>query len=121
MLEHLDPNEARATLCHWFELLAGDGVVHIIVPDIEFHARQLLGMASSHFTDQVMHAFAGFWGWRDEARGGDSEDAHRWGYTAQTLFQLLSECGFTEVERVTQGRDTEPWHLNVLAYKRGNI
>lgn len=117
MLEHLDPNDARNTLHHWNDLLASDGILHVVVPDIEFHARQLLGLAKSHFKDQQRHAFAGFWGWRDEQRGGDREDTHRWGYTEHSLVNELAQAGFREIERLTEGNDTEPWHLNVVAYK----
>ncbi|APO93856.1 class I SAM-dependent methyltransferase [Xanthomonas vesicatoria] len=115
MLEHLDPNDARATLKHWHELLAPAGMLHVIVPDIAFHARQLLGLECSSLEDQNLHAFAGFWGWRDEARGGNREDAHRWGYTEESLISLLTDIGFTDVQRLLEGQDSEPWHLNLIA------
>lgn len=115
MLEHLDPNDALATLTHWHALLAPAGMLHVIVPDITFHARQLLGLERSSLADQNLHAFAGFWGWRDEARGGSREDAHRWGYTEQSLMSLLIDIGFTDVQRLTEGPDSEPWHLNLIA------
>lgn len=117
MLEHQDPNEARATLRHWYDLLAPGGVLHVIVPDVEFHARQILGLATSSFENQMDHAFASLWGWRDEARGGNREDAHRWGYTERSMSEALFAAGFTTVRRRTSGADSEPWHLNILAYK----
>jgi len=117
MLEHLDPNDATRTLQRWHALLRPDGRLRMIVPDVEFHALQLLGGARSSFPDQQQHAFAGFWGWRVEARGGSREDAHRWGYTMSTLRAHLTEAGFTEVERQIAGEDTEPWHLHVTARK----
>ena len=120
MLEHLDPNEARLALKHWFDLLTEDGYAIIIVPDIEFHAKQLLGLANSNqvkFPDQQQHAFNSLWGWRDENRGGNREDAHKWGYTEATLFAALKEAGFGYGQRQTSGKDSEPWHLNVVASK----
>ena len=69
MLEHLDPNYARKVLHHLCGFLESSGLRHVVVPDIEFHARQLLEKAEISFGDQVMHVFAGFWGWRDEQRG----------------------------------------------------
>lgn len=117
MLEHLDPDDARQALRHWLVLLQRGGRLNVIVPDIEFHARQLLGLASSKLLDQKRHAFAGFWGWRDVARGGNKEDAHRWGYTYQTLARELERAGFSGINRVTQGVDAEPWHLNITAHK----
>lgn len=117
MLEHLDPNDALATLSHWYGLLAPAGILRVIVPDIAFHARQLLGLARSSLKDQTLHAYAGFWGWRDEARGGSREDAHRWGYTEESLMSTLTGIGFTDVQRVLEGVDSEPWHLNLIARK----
>jgi predicted SAM-dependent methyltransferase len=115
MLEHLDPNDAIRTLKHWHDLLAPTGFLQVIVPDITFHAQQLLGLTRSSMEDQNLHALAGFWGWRDETRGGSKEDAHRWGYTEKSLVQILLDLGFTDVHRVAEGVDSEPWHLNVIA------
>jgi len=78
----------------------------------------LLGLQVSWTRDpaeNLAHALAGFYGWREAQRGGDAEDAHRWGYTWPTLLALLAEIGFVEIRRVTSGPDTEPWHLHVTA------
>jgi predicted SAM-dependent methyltransferase len=117
MIEHLDPNDARRTLARWVELLRPGGVLNVIAPDLEFHARQLLGTATSKFPSQWEHAMAGFYGWREESRGGDREDAHRWGYTERSLSEALSDAGFERVVRLLSGPDSEPWHLNMLARK----
>lgn len=120
MLEHLDPEDARRSIRHWFHLLTPGGMINVIVPDIEFHAQQLLGLKKSHFSDQIQHAFAAFWGWRDVERGGSREDAHRWGYTQNTMTDELQNAGFVDVQRLSSGKDTEPWHLNVVAQKAKN-
>lgn len=117
MLEHLPRHQAILTLRSWFQLLAPAGRLHIIVPDILFHARQLLGLESSAFPDQYEHAMAGFYGWCDPDRGGDIHDSHRWGYSFETLAAHLQEIGFTSVRQLQQGKDSEPWHLNVEAFK----
>lgn len=118
MLEHLDPNDARLTLNHWFNLLRKDGHLNIIVPDIEFHSKQLLGITKSKkFDDEIQHSFAGFWGWRDENRGGNKEDAHKWGYTEKSLIKELKNAGFKSIKRIYQGKDTEAYHLNLVATK----
>jgi SAM-dependent methyltransferase len=113
MLEHLDPQDARRTLRGWCQLLRPGGELNVIVPDITFHARQLLGLAKGPFANQVDHALAGFWGWRDEARGGNREDTHRWGYTEQSLCGELALAGFENISRVMAGQDSEAWHLNL--------
>lgn len=121
MLEHLDPNDARRTLAAWLAALQPGGQLRLIVPDLAFHAQQLLGAATNWSTEREeneRHALAGFFGWRDESRGGDREDAHRWGYTEASLRALLSESGFVDVRRVTAGEDSQPWHLHLTAGKR---
>lgn len=121
MLEHLDPNDARKTLEAWLKLLEPGGTLRLIVPDLTFHARQLLGQDVSWTDDQaenLEHAMAGFYGWRNESRGGDREDAHRWGYSWESLSALLRETGFVDVVRVMTGEDGEPWHLHVTAARR---
>ncbi len=120
MLEHLDPNDAMTTLKHWHDLLAPSGILNVVVPDITFHAQQILGLVQSSMGDQTLHAMAGFWGWRDETRGGSKEDAHRWGYTETSLVRLLTELGFTDVQRVLEGVDSEPWHLNLMARRQSS-
>jgi predicted SAM-dependent methyltransferase len=117
MIEHLGPDDARRTLARWAELLRPGGLLNVIAPDLEFHARQLLGTVTSSFPDQEHHAMASIYGWRDEARGGDREDAHRWGYTEKTLARALSEAGFDRIMRQFTGQDSEPWHLNMVARK----
>lgn len=122
MLEHLDPNDARRTLAAWRRVLRPGGLLRLIVPDLAFHARQLLGQARSwtqEAGENQEHAMAGFFGWRDESRGGDREDAHRWGYTWESLAALLNELDFDQIERATQGVDSEPWHLHVTALTPG--
>jgi len=120
MLEHLDPGDARRTLEAWHDVLQPGGLLHIILPDLKFHARQLLGEVTSwsqHADENFQHAICSIYGWRQPICGGDREDAHRWGYTYELLHALLTEVGFAAIERVTTGEDSEPWHLNVIARK----
>jgi predicted SAM-dependent methyltransferase len=118
-LEHLDPCDAHRTLVAWRAALAPGGLAHIIVPDLIFHARQLLGEVTSWDSDperNFEHAIKSLYGWRASYRGGDDEDAHRWGYTESSLCELLAEVGFVSITRVTDGEDSEPWHLNLKAW-----
>lgn len=112
-LEHLARADARRALATWKSYLKPGGELNIIVPDIEFHARQYLGKQKSTFPDQYEHSMAGFYGWCDPERGGDDWDNHRWGYSFETLSALLAEFGYFDTRRVTQGADSEPWHLNI--------
>lgn len=118
MLEHLSKSNAERTLQVWHALLKPGGVLRLIVPDLQFHARQLLGMSinwSKEPAQNLDHAMAGFYGWQTEARGGENEDAHRWGWTYPALKKALEQAGFTAVNRITSGEDSEPWHLHVKA------
>ncbi|MFH1746970.1 MAG: hypothetical protein ABIG44_07990 [Planctomycetota bacterium] len=120
MLEHLDPAQAYRALAAWLDILEPGGRLRLIVPDLEFHARQLLGQQVSWSVDSarnIEHAMAGFYGWREPRRGGALEDAHRWGYTWETLTTLLREVGYTRIQHVCNGIDSEPWHLHVTALK----
>jgi SAM-dependent methyltransferase len=124
MLEHLDPADARRALTAWLRILRPGGVLRVIVPDLIFHARQLLSQDTSWTKDpreNLAHALAGFYGWRDPSRGGDAEDAHRWGYTWESLSALLRDIGYAGAERVKCGTDSEAWHLHVTAYKGGTV
>ena len=120
MLEHLLLRDATRALQNWFFLLRPGGTLCVVVPDLVFHAKQLLGDAHSLSTDLKQnfdHAMAGFYGWHSPRRGGGVEDAHRWGYTESSLIQLLRETGFVGAVRCLVGEDSQPWHLNVAARK----
>ncbi|MBU0637728.1 MAG: hypothetical protein KKB50_02595 [Planctomycetes bacterium] len=117
MLEHLEPQDARRTLQAWLAILRPGGQLRLIVPDLAFHARQLLCQQTSWTADpreNLNHALAGFYGWQDPQRGGSKEDAHRWGYTWETLAALLADVGYADAQRVTSGPDSEPWHLHII-------
>lgn len=115
MIEHLDPNEGREAVKSWHKALKAGGRLHIICPDLTFHCMQFLGMAESTLPNQYDHAMAGFYGWRDESRGGSREDAHRWGYTAESMHHLLIGHGYEKIIRHFEGPDSDIWHLNMSA------
>lgn len=117
MFEHLSRSDAQRALSEWRRVLKVGGIVHIVVPDIAFHARQLLGLQVSQSDDQEEHALAGFYGWQ---RNGAETDCHRWGYTPASLARLLTANGFQMTEdgiACLTERDLEPWHVNMRATK----
>jgi SAM-dependent methyltransferase len=124
MFEHLYLSEARAVMSMWRAVLKPGGLLHVVVPDIIFHARQLLGQVNSNNKDpqhNLDHAMAGFYGWHSPARGGSECDAHRWGYSMGSLSQVMQSAGFIDIRRVTSGVDSEPWHLNMTARVPGKL
>jgi predicted SAM-dependent methyltransferase len=117
MLEHLYPEDAELALIEWRRILVPGGRLHLIVPDLEFHCRQLLGRARSRFPDQRKHAFGSIFGWRAEGFGGAKYDVHLWGYDFAELSDLVARCGFADINRLRNGEDSEAWHLNIEAFK----
>jgi len=94
MLEHLYPVQAHATLDEWARVLCKGGQAIAIVPDLAYHARQLLDPTrmSSRIPDKtnLEHALAGFYGWA----GGHME--HKWGYIGASLLDLFSRHGYVD-------------------------
>lgn len=120
MLEHLSIKDAARSLREWHRVLCAGGIVHVVVPNLLFHARQLLGLATCPvIEDQRAHALAGFYGWQSNNDGHG--DLHRWGYTPDSLERLMRAAASFEItddgiEQLTT-RDCEPWHINMRAVK----
>lgn len=92
-LEHLTSYDAEHAIHIMHELLLLDGEVELILPDLEFHARQLLMGGPSEFvnTSNFDHAMAGFYGWQSSK---NPYMQHNWGYTKASLDKLLQRHGF---------------------------
>jgi len=116
-LEHVSRTNATRTVAEWFQKLQGGGKLQVIVPDLIYHAKQLLGLVSRYGDSRdIEHAMSSFYGWNSKQLGGDT-DTHQWGYTSPSLCKLLTDAGFRNITRVLTGKDSEPWHLNLVALK----
>ncbi len=121
-IEHLTLHEAHLTFKEWYRVLKSDATINIIVPDLHFHAKQLLGIAENNRHDSPIksifdHAMAGFYGWQRKDRGG-LVDLHKWGYTDKSLKDILENHNFSNFKRILDSEfDFEPWHLNITARK----
>jgi predicted SAM-dependent methyltransferase len=118
-LEHLTFHQASETLKAWWTLLEQGGKVEIIVPNMIFHIRQwmdpnrrTLKSPTSEMTIQEW-AISGFWGKQRETEKGDLWDVHKSGYDFNLLYDMLTEHGYTNVERV----HSAPKNLHVTAMK----
>ena len=114
VIEHFYRNVAIKILRDWYRALKPTGKLNIIVPNIDYHARQLVGQVSNPFPNQVDHAMAGFYGW---ATKHSDANQHFWGYTETSLTIVLKEIGFKSVIRMTKGKDVALWHLNLVGEK----
>jgi predicted SAM-dependent methyltransferase/glycosyltransferase involved in cell wall biosynthesis len=115
-LEHLTFEQGRVTLRAFRKVLREGGRLHIIVPDVLFHARQLLSSnpdepceASRRWTNR-QHAIGSLWGWQ---RNGSTElwDVHKAGYDELSLRRALSAAGFSSFVRLRDRR----WNLSLCA------
>lgn len=109
MLEHLTNYEADRTLRDWFKSLKINGTVRIIVPNMDFHAKQWLEAewteeTLKNKTSDAQHSFAGFWGWQEECDpwAKDYNDSHwsvhKSGYNTKRMKLLLERIGFVNIE-----------------------
>lgn len=113
-LEHLAPQDAAAAVVEWARVLRDGGQLQVIVPNLVYHARQIIRGRDR----DLRRALNSIYGHRDPSRGGDVEDAHRWGYVRSSLQQLLEERGFIDVRAADSGSDLHPKHLNLLAVRK---
>ena len=109
-LEHLRPPDADRTMVEWMRVLKSRGHLHIIVPNLAFHAQQLFRQGQSEFVDETncMHAMYSIYGWPGEHM------EHKWGYTRDSLWYLLQRHGFLQF-RWTWARECD---LQVEAWKQ---
>jgi anaerobic magnesium-protoporphyrin IX monomethyl ester cyclase len=118
VLEHLTLNEAKRTVKHWFAVLMPGGLLDINVPDLEQHIKQFTQNGLSKYADfevtNVEHALAGFYGWQK-----NKYDIHIWGYTFNTLSELLKSAGFVTIRKVKDESRSGPLNVRLIAEKRG--
>jgi predicted SAM-dependent methyltransferase len=112
MLEHLTRRELVVVLSVWFKALQGRGKLEVIVPDLAYHASQILSpnQASewSEKASNLTHALGSIYGWQS-----NEFDFHKQGFIEELLIKLLEEAGFVEVYRA----DDKPWNLRVIGVK----
>jgi predicted SAM-dependent methyltransferase/2-polyprenyl-3-methyl-5-hydroxy-6-metoxy-1,4-benzoquinol methylase len=124
MLEHLTNFEADRTLRDWLKALKTNGTIRIIVPDMDFHAKQWLEADWNEETlknkwSDARHSFAGFWGWQEQCDPWDMEynnsywSVHKSGYNKKRMEFLLKRIGYINIEIETKNQ----WHLVVTATK----
>lgn len=124
MLEHLTSMEADCALIDWFNALAVGGKLDIIVPNMDYHAKQWLEAEWNEESlcnprSNARHSFAGFWGWQQECNPSLSDynnsywDVHKSGYNKKRMEFLLGRIGFGEITVFVE----DDIHLHAIAKK----
>lgn len=113
-LEHLSWYEVPTALAEFRRVLRSDGFALINVPDLRAIARYII---EDKLTDTLYDSAAGpispldvVFGHQRSLQQGNPYMAHRTGFTANTLGQVLADAGFDEV-RVHEGERWDLWAL----------
>ena len=97
LLEHLDiTKEIPKTLQHWWDRLKVGGRVRVIVPNLEYHCKQIFKKGKSPYVESsnFVHAMSSIYGWQN----GNNYMQHKWGYTPDTLKALFKACGYKKIK-----------------------
>lgn len=87
VVEHIPEPIVREVLSYWRSLLTTGGVLVLECPDLEADLREVLrGNSERLFSIFGRQRFEG--------------DAHHWGYTAESLAELLGTVGYVDVRSV---------------------
>lgn len=102
IIEHFYEWEVPVVLREWFRLLKPDGKLVAELPDIVKCCKNLVdnAMRGGKHIDQLS-----YWGLYGDPRLKDPFMTHRWGWTFETLEQVLHAVGFRDI----QHKSTE-WH-----------
>lgn len=118
--EHLTYHQADETLKTWNTILKINARINLIVPDLDYHCRQLINkdklFEPTEMTPALhnaQHALYSIFGWQNESEAGEVWDIHKSGYNFELLKLKLESFGFSDIRRL----DDFPFNLNVEALK----
>ncbi len=125
LLQRLSNFEADRALHDWFKALKSGGLLRIIVPDMDFYAKQWLNAAWSNDalrdpSSDAKQSFSALWGTQEQCDPWDDDYnqeyrfVHKSGYNQARLSLLLSRVGFIDItitnidERSLEATATKP-------------
>ena len=124
MCEHLTFQEFEYALQDWYQALAPEGKLEIIVPNLDFHIEQFrnakINIKNLNTEKSDLNwALAGFWGWQRENYISREEknkywDVHKSGYNIELMELFLVRNGFSDVQCTTSSDNV---HLIAKAKK----
>jgi len=101
-IEHLAPYEVPLALAEFYRVLEPGGIAFIQCPDLQAVAEEIVG---GRINDVAYESSAGpirpidmVYGYELFLSNGNHYQAHRTGFTADTLTMRMKEAGFSEVE-----------------------
>lgn len=106
-LEHVGCADGKRAVARWYQVLKPGGAITIIVPDIAVTIRRWLEGYDANYTRLWEHRSQGIWG-NQEHPG----EYHKWGYTKQSLAELLTAVGFrTYTIEPFEGLEADLWQV----------
>jgi predicted SAM-dependent methyltransferase len=101
-IEHLHPWEVELALSEFHRVLKSGGIAFVQCPDIEAVAAEIV---SGRITEITYESEAGpirpldmIFGYSEFLKNGNKYQAHKTGFTAETLEAKMKEAGFAKVE-----------------------
>lgn len=108
-LNHLSYMEGRHVLKESFRILKPNGLIFIMVTDLDYLANKVV---FNHLDEETLVSVYG-------TRGNTYDaDYHKWGYNFVTLARMLREVGFSNIEHVGW---YNAWEFKVIAEKPNEI
>lgn len=118
ILEHLALTDFRKALHNTRDILKNDGIFRLVVPDLEFFAKQYLDSDSPEAASQFMRdtylgyevRHTSFFGFIKDWFGNNR---HLWMWDYKALSKELSDAGFTNIRRA-QFNDSSDEHFKLV-------
>jgi predicted SAM-dependent methyltransferase len=109
MFEHLTAMEGEFALKDWFNALLPRGLLHIIVPNMDYHCQQWLNAEWNETTikdkwSDARHSFASIFGWQRECNPAQNDynqsywDVHKSGYNKRRMSYVLERNGYVDID-----------------------
>ncbi|HTW56758.1 MAG TPA: methyltransferase domain-containing protein [Terriglobales bacterium] len=103
--EHFTPTEALAIAKECFRVLAPEGTLRIVVPDLELIAREYLADASPQAAQNFLSRLSLSHSFQDVFHPGSN---HSQMFDGKALVRLLREAGFARVDVSSFGKSAIP-------------
>lgn len=113
VIEHIHPSQVQGTLRLWYDKLEDGGLIALEQPDIIKCCMNVLQMCTSD--DPRLYLNNGLWGiYGNSTHPGDMM-GHQWGYTPESLANLLENAGFTDIQE--EDPTVKPWGIGVRDFR----